>query len=41
MVDMVPVTQSYTTSDYLPGIYIIEAIAPDGKHFQFKFAPRN
>jgi hypothetical protein len=27
--------------DDLPGIYIIEAIAPDGKHLQFKFAPRN
>ena len=41
MVDMVPETQSYTTSDYLPGIYIIEAIAPDGKHLQFKFAPKH
>jgi hypothetical protein len=41
MVDMVPAAQSYTTSDYLPGIYIIEAIAPDGRHLQFKFAPKH
>ena len=41
MVDMVPAAQSYTISDYLPGIYIIEAIAPDGRHLQFKFAPKH
>ena len=38
MVDMVPETQSYTTSSYLPGIYIIEAVKPNGQRLQYKFA---
>ena len=37
MVDMVPGTQTYSTDGYLPGIYIIEAIKPDGNRLQFKF----
>ena len=38
MVDMIPETQAYSTDGYLPGIYIIEAIAPDGERLQYKFA---
>lgn len=38
LVDMVPETETYSTAGYLPGIYIIEAAAPDGRRLQFKFA---
>jgi hypothetical protein len=41
LVDMIPETQSYTTSSYLPGIYIIEAVKPDGSRLQFRFTPKH
>lgn len=38
MVDMIPKTSSYNTTGYLPGIYIIEAVTPNGQRLQYKFA---
>ena len=38
LVDMQQNTQTYNTTGYLPGIYIIEAVKPDGQRLQFKFA---
>ena len=38
MVDMIPETTSYDTRNFLPGIYIIEVVKPDGQRLQFKFA---
>ena len=40
LVDMIPETQSYTTSGFLPGIYIIEVMKHDGSRLQFKFTPK-
>ena len=40
MVDMRQNTQTYNTTGYLPGIYIIEAVKPDGQRLQFKFAAK-
>jgi hypothetical protein len=38
LVDMQQQTQNYTITGYLPGIYIIEAVKPNGERLQFKFA---
>ena len=38
MVDMIPQTSSYNTAGYLPGIYIIEAVTPNGQRLQYKFS---
>lgn len=40
LVDMQQCTQSYNTSDYLPGIYIIETVKPNGQRLQFKFVTK-
>ena len=40
MVDMIPETTSYDTRNFLPGIYIIEVVKPDGQRLQFKFAAK-
>ena len=38
LVDMIPETQAYDTTGYLPGIYIIEVVKSDGEHLQYKFS---
>lgn len=38
MVDMIPEGTSYNIRNFLPGIYIIETIKPDGQRLQFKFS---
>ena len=38
MVDLKQQTLSYTTTGYLPGIYIIEVVSPDKQRLQYKFA---
>ena len=38
MVDMTQRAQSYTTTGYLPGIYVIEVVSPNGDRLQYKFA---
>ena len=40
MVDMTQKTQTYSITGYLPGIYIIEAVKPNGELLQFKFATK-
>ena len=38
MVDQHPLTQTYTATHFLPGIYALVAVKPDGERLQFKFA---
>ena len=38
MVDMKQQAQAYTTTGYLPGIYVIEVVKPNGGRLQYKFA---
>ena len=40
MVDLKQQTQAYTTTGYLPGIYVIEVVAPNGERLQYKFATK-
>jgi hypothetical protein len=40
MVDLKQQAQAYTTTGYLPGIYVIEVVDPKGERLQYKFATK-
>ena len=37
MVDQKPLTQTYTATNYLPGIYVLVAVKPNGERIQVKY----